>query len=148
MAKVQVKLEDERGDIVFLTLDPEVDVQIDENNTEAEACRQVQLMVEYGRAYALSKSMALRADSNIKITEAVIGATYREDCAKAGKKVTEGGIEEHVHSHPDYIEAIEERTRTSAISALTYTWWATVQQRADMLKLIGYRQNTEIKYAE
>ena len=81
-----------------------------------------------------------------QITEALIAVTFREDCVRANKKITENAVTEHVHSHPDYLHAVSERTRTTAISALTYSWWAAVQTRAEMLRLIGFRQNTEIKH--
>ena len=148
MSKVQLKLEHPVGNVEFVEVDPDNDLMIDENNLEAEACRQIQLMVEYGRIWSVTKSASLAADGEIKITEAIVAAAFRQDCAKMGKKVTEGAITEHVQSHPDYIQAIQSRVNASVIAALTYSWWATVQQRAEMLKLIGYRQNTEIKYGE
>jgi hypothetical protein len=148
MAKVQLKLENTMGQQETMELDPDSELKIDENNLEGEACRQIQLMVEYGRAWALTKAQVLRAEGEIKITEALLSSEFRSKAISEGKKVTEGAVEGYIQGHPKYIQAIQDRLTASVLSSLTYSWWATVQQRAEMLKLIGYRQNTEIKYGE
>ena len=146
--KMQLKLNHQNGQTESVDVDPDNELKIDENNLETEACRQIQLMVEYGRIWAITKASALKADSEIKITEALIASAFRSNCAELNRKTTEGGVVEYVQSHPDYLAAIQDKINASVISSLAYSWWITVQQRAEMLKLIGYRQNTEIKYGE
>ena len=126
-------------------MEPEKDFGINEEDLEGEACKQCQLMVHYGDLHANTRSIYMAEEERLKRVYAETAQLLREKAKADNEKVTENIINERVLSSSAYIvqqDAVQEaRVRSMKADA----WWRTLQQKAEMIKVVGYRQGMEMK---
>lgn len=118
------------------------DFAINENELDTAACQIGQKMVMYGEIHAQLKTQLSRKEEEVKRVYSVIAGRLRIQGVKPND-----AVKEQVQIDPDYQIAVlnREATRVDAIKA--EAWWRTIQQVADLIRFLGYRQNIEIKKA-
>jgi hypothetical protein len=115
-------------------------LSINEEKLSEEACAIGQSMVQYGEAYALLKSQLARKEEIVKRVAAQQALGYR----KVGIKPNDA-VKESVLIDATYIAAFNDCNTTRIHAMLAEAWWRTLLQKCDLIKMLGYKINTELK---
>ena len=65
--------------------------------------------------------------------------------ANAGSKITEGKVKELTLVDNGYVEALKSLYDVRVMALKAESWWRAAQHKSDLLKMLGYKQNNEIK---
>jgi hypothetical protein len=64
---------------------------------------------------------------------------------KLNDKMTEGYIENLIIAMPEYTQAINTEYRARVLAFRAESWWRAIQKKGDLLVMLGYRYNAEMK---
>jgi len=123
----------------------ERDFTIDQDDLEQTASDVVQQLVFYGELFARMKAQLIRHEESLKRIYAGVAISLRETAEKTQQKLTENRLEELVLTSPAYVAAQTGLFQVREEALKAEAWWRSIQQKCEMIKVIGYRQSTEIK---
>lgn len=121
------------------------DMNISEENLNGEACRVSQLLCQYGDAYAKLQAEQYRKEDHLKQLNAKIGLRERLKAQEEGAKLTEAKVAELIITDTAYQAAQASLNWTRFFALRAEKWWRAIQHKTDLIKMLGYRQNTEMK---
>lgn len=126
-----------------VSFDLHSDFTINDDDLEGEACKLGQLLVQYGDVYAKLKTQLTRQEEQLKQVAAITAQRIRKEAAENKEKVTENVVNERTLSDSYYVsfQGAVNRTRENYFRA--ESWWRSIQQKCDLVKMIGYRQKAE-----
>jgi hypothetical protein len=146
--KVTVYLEQLEGEQFVarpIELTPDIDIQIDENNLDAEMCRAGQLLVYYGDLSAELKAQSARKKDYKEAIYSQLAQLTRSEAEKESRKVTEGVVKEKVLTNPDYINTQQEHNVAEMFAQKVDNFFRAQQKRVDLLIALAYKQRAEIQ---
>lgn len=121
---------------------------MDDEQLENEACRMGQIMLLYGEAYAVKRAALLSQEDNVKKVYGAVSLTIRSRAEKEGIRITEDRIEQMTRTSEEYQTAVKDLNVARLESLRASAWWTTAQQKSDLIRMLGYRQSSEIKKYE
>ena len=127
----------------------EKDFLINEADLDGEAVRLGQLIVLYGAYYASARTTLVRHENEVKRVYAIEAGKLRSgvEIGSETRKFTEGRIKEEVEGSNVYQAAVHSSINARGDSLRADTWWKAINTKAELLKMLGYRDKSEMKNA-
>jgi hypothetical protein len=126
---------------------------IDENNLEEEACTLGQYMVYYGDIFARARALLATAEQDRKNKYSEMYIQVKRDNKNPASalyktvmdKMTESYIENYIIAQPEYQAVVNDEYIVRKVAFRAESWWKAIQKKADLINMLGYRQNAEYK---
>ena len=123
-----------------ISMDPETDFHIDENNLEGELCSEGRLLSFYGQLAADLKAQAVTFKSRLEVRDSQESIGIRLE----GNKITEGGIKERVVTSEDRREYLTKLINAERDFQKIENLFRSQQKKADCLIALTYKVRTEL----
>jgi len=109
-------------------------LKIDKHGLDDELLQQSDIFYRVSKEVAFAASRRDMAYDNIKVTDAGLNATVREELTEEGEKVTEGKVQASVLAHPDHIAAVKEHLAVKEEAELLDALKNSFSMRSYMLR--------------
>lgn len=126
--------------------DLQADFAISESELNSDVCRMGQLMVRYGGIAAEQDANLSRKEEYAKLVFAQVSQAHRSQMEATGGKPTADKIKDIATADPNYQQALSELHILRADAVKADHWWRSIVQKAELVRALMFRQNSEMKH--